>query len=191
MTSEVSICNNALAKVGHEGFIVDLNEDSKAARFCRIIYPEARDKLQRNHIWRFTVSRRVLAPTTDVDPFDEGNYFQIPDDCLRIIGTSLDQSYSYQPWRRERDKIIARGTDALELLYCARVVDPNKFDVSFSDLLSTYIGFELCAGLVRDTGMKNTMWDIYQKDSRKAAFVSATEQEPTKLLSEYFTGARY
>lgn len=189
MTSKVGICNIALARIGHEPFISDLSEDSKAARQCNVLYPQILDSLLREYIWRFSIKRVTLAKTTETPAFDGGNYFNLPSDFIRVIGTSVDDRYSYKPWSVEGNKIRARD-ESFDLVYCARIEDTSLYDTIFIDALANRLGMELCGSLVRDSGVKQTMFDLYDRSVRKAAYVSATEHDSTTILSEQFLRAR-
>lgn len=62
-TSDVAICNLALAKVGGES-ITSLSDSNKRANLCNIIYPAARDRLLLAHRWNFAIKRKQLAKDT-------------------------------------------------------------------------------------------------------------------------------
>ena len=46
MVSVVSVCNRALSKIGDEIQIASLDDSSKPARYCKILYPEVRDMVR-------------------------------------------------------------------------------------------------------------------------------------------------
>lgn len=191
MSSQVEICNLGLIKIGFDApLITDINEDNKQARLCKRLFPALRDSLLRQNIWRFSLKRQSLAPNTSTVPFGEGKYFTPPTDMIRLVGTSLDQFYNYTPWKIESNGILADAGDRLDIVYVERVTDPNKFDPLFSEMLSAYIGYNLCASLTRDAGVKQAVFDEYQLLSRRAAFVSATERDSAKVIAETFLGSR-
>lgn len=58
--SEVSICNLALQDLGRGLAITALDENSQAARVCRLRYPFARDACLRAYDWNFAAARASL-----------------------------------------------------------------------------------------------------------------------------------
>ena len=65
MTSMVSICNRALSKIGDEITILSVDDATKPARYCKILYPETRDMVLRSYPWRFALKRYRLAPSAE------------------------------------------------------------------------------------------------------------------------------
>lgn len=189
VSSEIAIYNLAIAKMGHEGFISDSGEANKASRIFGQIYAPLRDDVLRSHLWRFARKRAILAPLTTTPSFDGGKYFQYPDDCLRIIGTNDDYTYSGARWFREGDKILA-DTDVLYLVYLEKVTDVARFDPSFVNALACRLAMESVMSITKDSGMKQYLEKEYDKAIIRAAHNSATEQDGSKFISEAFIGAR-
>lgn len=190
MTSVVSIANTALIKMGIDSpLIVDIDENSNSARVMKQLYEPSKKSVLRRNIWRFSLKRARLAPLVTGPEFGDGNYFSIPTDCLRIIGTSIDQFYDYLPWKREGDKILA-DTDTLDIVYVSDVTDPSKFDPIFTEMLSAYMGYNACNALVRDAGVKQGLFDEFRQLASQAAYVSATERDSSKIIAETFLRAR-
>ena len=53
MTSEVAICNLALADIGSTSVVSTLGESSIEAKYCNIFYTAARDALLEEIEWPF------------------------------------------------------------------------------------------------------------------------------------------
>lgn len=189
VSSAEEICNLALAKIGHEGFITSLTENSKGARYMNVYYKPMRDAVLRGYLWRFARKTAVLAPLVATPDFYEGKYFQYPNDCLRIIGT--DRVYFEQGGvlKREGDKILA-DTDVLNLVYIYRVTDPELFDPMFVDALAARLAYEAALPITKSQSLKDQMEKEYNKSVIRAARASATEQDGEKFISEAFIGRR-
>lgn len=188
-SSPVEICNLALAKMGHEGFITSLSEDSKGAKYMNAFYAPMRDELIRSHLWRFARKSVTLAPLVETPPFDGAYYFQYPDDCLRIVGTDQSYLFSGDKWAREGDKIIA-NTNVLNLVYLYRVETVSYMDASFVDALACRLAFEGCMPIMKDSGLKEQLRREARDALVRAAHASATEQDGQKFISEAFIGVR-
>lgn len=189
MTSVVNLCNVSLANIGHEPFITDITENSKAAKLCSILYPVSRDTILRNNIWRCSLGVASLAPLSTEHPFGDGKYFPLPSDSLRIVGLSQDLQEQYARWRIEGNRIVA-PYDELQVVYVKKLTEVSEFDASLFDVISSNLAFRLCPGLVRDSGVRQSAYDLFNQAIAKAAYVSATERDPQRILSEVFLGSR-
>ena len=184
MTSQVEICNLALAKLGHMPFITSIDENSKAANILKVLYNPVRDSLLREYLWKFARKRATLAPLVSTPAFDGGSYFQKPTDCLRIVGTNEDYRYGYGRWLVEGDKIIA-NTTALSIVYIYRVDDENLFDPCFVQAFAAKLAYELAMPLSQSASLKEAMGEEFKSAVIKAAFASATEQDSDKFIQAH------
>lgn len=189
VSSAVEICNIALAKIGHEGFITTLTENSKGAKYMNIFYESIRDEVMGSHLWRFARKRAVLAPLSETVLFDGGKYFQYPNDCLRIVGTDKEYFHSGERWMREGDKIIA-DTDTLKIVYLSRVENVALYDASFVDCLATRLAYEACMPIMKDKSLKEQLKADRRESLIRAAHVSSVEQDGEVFISEAFLRAR-
>lgn len=185
MTSQVEICNLALAKLGQQPFITSISEASKAANLLNVFYNPVRDSLIREYLWKFARKRVQLTPLTEEPAFDGGNYFQIPTDCLRVVSPGDNYRQQYGRWFVEGDKILA-DTTTLNLVYLQRVTDPNLFDPIFVQSFAAKLAYELSMPLCQSQSLKDAMGTEYQRMVVKAAFVGATEQDSDVFLAETF-----
>lgn len=185
----VEICNYTLAKLGHEDFITDFEENSKAARYFRKLYNITRDSLLRRYLWRFAVKRVILSPLVGEPAFDGGKYFQLPTDCLRVIGVDEASFYGRLSWRTEGDKILAH-TDTLKIVYISRVEDESLFDSIFVECFTDKLASDIAIGLTQSYELRDAMQAAFMKNVVMAAHVGATEQDSQKIISETFLEAR-
>lgn len=63
-TSDVEICNSALAKLGAES-ITSLSDTTRRAVLCNRQYDKIRKKMLRMHPWNFAIKRVWLSPITE------------------------------------------------------------------------------------------------------------------------------
>jgi len=57
MATAVSICSNALRKLGDDP-ITSLTDDTERARLCNAFYEPTRDAVLRSHPWNFAIERQ-------------------------------------------------------------------------------------------------------------------------------------
>lgn len=189
MSSQVEICNLAIGKLGSTSFITDIDdENSKTAAYCRLFYAPTRDALLRSHLWKFARKRAVLAPLVDEPLFDGGRYFQLPTDCLRVVGTDMDYQDSYGRWFVEGNKIVA-DTTVLNIVYIAKIEDESMYDPLFVQAFSLYLAHEMCQALVQSESAKGNLANEMQAAIIRAAHAGSTEQDGQAFISEVFLRA--
>lgn len=189
VSSPVEIANLALAKIGHEGFITSFTEGSKGARYMNAFYEPMRDVVLRSYLWRFARKRAVLSPLTEIPKFDDGKYFEIPDDCLRIVGTDMEYFQRGERWKREGTRIIA-DTTILNIVYIKRVESVAEMDPMFVNCLASRLAYEAALPITKSQSVKDQVGQEYRRSVIRAASVSATEQDGEKFIAEAFIGAR-
>ena len=86
MATEVSICSNALRRLGDDP-ITSLTDDTERARLCNAFYVPARDLVLRSHPWNFAVTRATLAQLSDTPAYEYSYQYALPNDpyCLRVL----------------------------------------------------------------------------------------------------------
>lgn len=188
MSSQVAICNFAISKTGDDSFITSIDDGTKSARILKVIYNQVRDSLLRAHLWRFARKRATLAPLVTTPAFDGGRYFQLPTDCLRVIGTDIDYEYSYGRWFVEGDKIIA-DTTALNIVYISRVEDEELFDPLFEEAFATKLAHEMSVSTTQSLNQKEMLAREMKAAIIRAAHAGSTEQDSQQFISEVFIKA--
>ena len=64
MVTEVSICSNALRRLGDDP-ITSLTDDTERARLCNAFYEDARDLTLRSHPWNFAIADYIFKIEND------------------------------------------------------------------------------------------------------------------------------
>jgi hypothetical protein len=195
MASEVDIINSAMNMIGASN-IIERGEDSKAARVSNQRYDSIRDAVLRAHPWNCAVTRVNLAPDTDAPAFDWDYAFTLPTDpyCLRVL--RLD--YLDIEFRVEGRKIVT-NEQSINLIYIARVTDPNTYDTLLQEAIAARLAADVSFTLSQSTSLTQNMYSLYESKLKEARFVDATEGTPGAVLgvaasgalqSDYFTDAR-
>jgi hypothetical protein len=82
--SEISICSNALQRLGADP-IASFQENSRFAGRCANIWPTVRNMVLRAHPWNCATKRVILAPLVEIPAFDYGYQFNLPMDWLKTV----------------------------------------------------------------------------------------------------------
>ena len=195
MASEVDIINSAMNMIGASN-IIARDEDSKAARVSNQRYDSIRDAVLRAHPWNCAVTRRSLAPDSETVAFDWDYQFTLPADpyCLRVL--RLD--YLDIEFRVEGRKIVT-NEQSINLIYIARVTDPNTYDTLLQEAIAARLAADVSFTLSQSTSLTQNMYSLYESKLQEARFVDATEGTPGAVLgvaasgalqADYFTDAR-
>lgn len=171
MATEVSICSNALRKLG-DASITSLTEDSKRAILCNALYAETRDAVLRAYPWNFAIARQALALNSTAPAFEFGSNFTLPTDpyCLR----ALKMYGSDQEWKVEGRKLLTNDT-AVNLVYIARITDTAEFDTLFIQTLEARLAAEMAYAITGNNTLRVDFFAEYEDKLKEARSMDAQE----------------
>lgn len=159
MTDFVTLGNKALSKCGHYDFITSLTDNTKAANLLLINYESVRDAMLRAHPWNFATTRATLAPNSTTPIWGDGsNFFPLPSDCLRVLGTDDP----YDVWSVEGGQLYYNDT-TVNISYTQRITDPNRFDALFIEAYTTMLAITICPPLTDSDTKLESLMEIYEK----------------------------
>ncbi len=176
MISTVGICNLALLQIGEDP-ITSLDEKSKAARTCRVLYEPSRNAVFESFPWSFALQRETLAPLTGPAPTPWAYAYQKPADCLRveeIISPTRDKPV---PFAVEGDGILTDQAGAV-LLYVQPITDPTRLSPQFVAALASYLASGLAMPLTGDEAKAKMCLQIYQSALQTARTTQANQGRP-------------
>jgi len=169
MASVVQICNGALNQLG-ASTILTLTEDSKNARLCNARYENVRDSVFRHHPWNCLLTRIQIAADTATPAWGFTSQFTLPADCLRLIRL-FDYESDYVV---EGRKILSNST-TMKILYISRVTDPNEYDESLREVLSSALAADIAYAVTSSNPVAQQMYQLYQEKLKDARFIDSTE----------------
>jgi hypothetical protein len=179
MSSEVEICNLALAHLGDSATVasIDPPEGSAQAEHCARWYPIARDSLLEMQEWNFATTRAQLAEL--VNPFPQWQHaYAPPSDCLKVLailpadatgdivqfyapdGFCLDSPagivtmHTPREFTTETDaatgnKIVLTNQSNALVRYTRSITDTSKFSPLFRDALGWYLAGYLAGPVLK------------------------------------------
>ncbi len=142
--SETSICNMALAKLGANKTLTNVETDSSfEAVQCKLHYEPTRDSLLRSYWWRFASARAELVATTDPD-FEWSNAFTLPTDFL-AMKSIYENRFSDENFRSYalEGKILLTNEDEMFIRYVKKVTDVATFDSLFVEVFVLQLSLKL------------------------------------------------
>lgn len=183
-TTDVTICNSALIKLGAER-ITSLSDDSKEAQLCNEQYAKIRDALIYGHPWNFATRSAVLTSNGTEHAWNGYQQYDLPTGFLRLI--NLEDEFVL--WAVEEDKLYCDDT-TVNARYIVQITDPTKFSVAFTELLSAKLALELSYSLVQSASLKETLKADYQVALRDARSFDSQEGSPGTLNSSLWESTR-
>lgn len=199
--SSTAICNMALARIGHQRPLADLQTDTgKAADNARLFYENTRDAMLREHYWNFSIKRAALTASA-TSPNHEYDYaYPLPTDYLRMVRTSweatgwaandeavsifVDHEASI-PYRIENHlgaKALLCNEASVSIEYVAQITDTSIYDPLFTDCLAQRLAAEFAGPIADNANLTRTMWDIYQQKLASARTTDAMEGSPRDVV---------
>jgi hypothetical protein len=187
MASAVEIANLALSKLGDEGEITSLEENTRAARTINGCFVAMRDAVLRDHPWNFATRRAQLPALADAVVWGDWTAFSQPADFIRLLevdGTDAQQiGFGQTWWQIEGRQILARRPGPLNIRYTARIEESGLWDALFVEALACRIAMQ---SALRLTGSQETLRAMRQlyKDALGLAKQVDGQDNPAEELPD-------
>lgn len=188
-TSDVSICNLALQKLGANR-ITSLSDNDRNARSMNACYEAIRDRELRRKAWKFAIKRATLAPSATEPDFDYSYAFLLPVDFLRLILPPYSSSDWVMEQHTGQPAILTNDGDTLEIRYVAKVTDPTLFDPLFVDALACALALHCCEELTQSNTKQSSLTQQYRDAMTAAARLDAFEKMPETPSDDSWFNAR-
>ena len=191
MATEVSICSNALRRLGDDP-ITSLTDDTERARLCNAFYTDARDAVLRSHPWNFAITRASLAQLSDTPSYGFAYQYSLPTNpyCLRV----LEMEYPDYIFKVENvathGRVLLTDEGTAKILYIARITDTNLFDSMFVDVLTAKLSLDLAYPVTNSLQVQQQMQKLYQTKLSEARSIDGQEGFIDDLVSNTFTDFR-
>lgn len=184
-TSNVSIANGALQRLGTSFRLTSLTQDHPNARALNTAFEPTRDALLRKYAWGFAIARASIAADSNGPTWGDWNRYTLPNDFIRLIRD--DESGANVDWKREGDYILSRDGSPLEIRYVAKIEDPTKFDPLFVVTLELELAVRVCKQINDSTVDKESLKDDLKDAVAEAKQANAFENEAQPFPEDDWT----
>ena len=191
MATEVSICSNALRRLG-DSPITTLSDNTERARLCNAFYEDTRDAVLRSPPWNFAITRATLAQLSSTPAYGYSYQYALPTDpyCLRV----LEMEYSDYKFKIENSategRVLLTDESEAKILYIAKVTDPTKFDAMFTDTLTAKLAVDLAYPVTNSVQFQAQMQKLYQLKLSEARSIDGQEGFIDELVANTFIDFR-
>ena len=191
MATEVSICANALRRLG-DSPITSLTEDTERARLCNAFYAPTRDSVLRSHTWNFAITRATLAQSTTTPAFEYAYQYPLPTDpyCLRVLKMEFDDYEFKIENLAGQGRVLLTDEGTANIIYIAKVTDPTLFDSMFVDVLTAKLAVDLAYPVTNSSTLQANMQKLFERKLSEARSLDSTEGTTDSLISTVFTDFR-
>lgn len=186
MTTEVSICSNALLRLGADPInsfdeADNFGSNIERARLAANLWPNVRRQVIRSHPWNCATKRVLLSPDAASPAFGFAHRFQLPGDWLRTLSVQIDR-YARPDYKREGNYYLS-DADALQLRYIWNNDNPATYDASLVGALEAAMTVVLAYPVTKSTSLRDTLAAEFKEQMRTARNVDGQE-DPAETLGD-------
>ena len=191
MATEVSICSNALRRLGDDP-ITSLTDDTERARLCNAFYADARDACLRSHPWNFAITRASLTQLSSTPSYGFDYQYALPTDpyCLRVLSMEFEDYIFKVENLAAEGRVLLTNEDTAKILYIAKITDTALFDSMFVDALTAKLAANLAYPVTNSVTLQTQMVKIYEGKMSEARSIDGQEGFINDLVSDTFTDFR-
>lgn len=197
MASRIDIINVALTRLG-ENRILELDEGTKPAEEVSAVYDSILESELMDNRWGFATKRASIAALAEAPTWGYARKFAVPADCLSVqyvngqSMTSLDylRTSDEAVWKIEGTSIMTNLATPLQIIYTAKVENPDEWDAGFRKVMAIKIAETVCITLTNDKALRDRLSQEYEMAIRTARQNSAIQSPPQELRDSSWLQAR-
>lgn len=192
--NSTDICNMALSSIG-QGRIVSMEENSEAARQCKIYYNHLRQTLLLSFPWNFA-ARSVKLAKLEAEVPGWNEVYAYPNACLAIrqiydrdgAGRKMDEYAEYSMAAvNDSTRVICTDIENAWADYTADIENAQLFSADFTEALMRGLASALAVPLSGSSSMQQSQYQMMQAALFRAERTSAIEEHhspdyPTKYF---------
>lgn len=183
MSSNVSIANRALAKLGDDRLLL-LTDDTKAGRTLNGMFNEVRDAELREANWKFAIRRAQLPALTTAPSWGYAYQYPLPADYLAMVQINdfyVRGNKQKPPYSIEAGMILTDMAAPLKVRYISRVENAGLYDPLFVEAFACKLAMEACETLTQSETKYARCEKAYKEALIKALMRDAIEKAPDEL----------
>lgn len=201
LIDDILVVNKALIKIAEAPIDSLENAESKASRTMRILLPQAKRFVFKQHPWNCLRERYIVTLSADTPPFGYSYKYALPADCLRPLAIQTDRG-NYVPFYESSyggavpgDKqFVVEGeyilTDTpphedntqnkvgLNFVYTKNPINLNSIDANLVELLAYYLAVETAYTFTGSVTLKQQLIAEQKECLKVARAANAQEIAP-------------
>lgn len=187
MTSAVDICSQSLLLLGAEP-INALTDNTPRAKLANRHFVRVYESVMRAHLWDSCIKRVTLSPLSSAPVFGYTYQFQIPSDCLRVLGVDVnDRPIEHHI---EGQAILANESVLyVRYLFANDVVE--SWDASLVDVVVYALALEMCYTLTRNASLTQYFQTEYDRRLKRARWSDGQQGVVRQIAGGEIANARF
>ena len=186
----VEIMNMALDLLKEEPILSE-TDNRAPVRWMRRNYAPTRDALIRKHPWNCAKARAILPAMTEAPAFGWAFFYQIPDDCLRVLPLADLGKFNGVPvpFEVEARRILTSAKAPLKVIYL-RVIERDDMDALFVQALAATLAAKAAHFITGKQSMTDRAGQIAREAVLEAQMVDGLEGTPENIWAGDWESAR-
>lgn len=165
----ITICNLALGKIGSPP-ITAIDDGSREARACALIFESCRDEVLQLRPWPSSVDRASLSLIDETPGFEYTSVYQLPPNFLDMVRLGDDDNANV-PHKIEKQKRLLTNASTANILYIFRNEDPATYEPVLVDLIATRMAVDLALTVAMSTSLQESKTKQYEMQRQRARSV--------------------
>ena len=191
MPSKISICNQALLKLGANQ-ITDIDQEGTEAAICKAFYDDTLGTVLDEYPWTFATKRYELPKSAETPPKPFSAQYLIPSNIVRIIEASSDPNFektNTTHWVSE-DGYIRSDSGSMFIRVISNVTDPNKFTPGFVRAFVLRLASEMCTAISHSRELQAQLMQEYSVILERAVSADSQVGRPRRYRSDELIDVR-
>jgi hypothetical protein len=184
MSSQVSIANRALAKLGDERILL-LTDNIKSARTISGMYEEVLLAELRRYRWKFATKRAQIMALVATPSWGYSFEYPLPDDFVSLIQVNdfyvQSRDANQAAWSVEQGSILTNLPAPLKIRYTAKIDNAGFYDPLFVEAFACKLALECCETLTQSESKFQRVSEQYKFALSEAYRQDAIENPPDIL----------
>lgn len=176
--TDISICSNALLKIGAES-ITSFLDGTAEAEVAANLYPMIRDGLLASYPWSFAVGQKSLPRLAGVPLADYSYAYRLPNDFLRVLSAGSGRCGRGIEYRIVENRLHT-GASEVNLTYIFRPHE-SLFPAYFCELLIARLASEFCLPLTESTTRSEYLQKTFQELEKRTRLTDAQQSTPQRF----------
>lgn len=192
MATLTEIANRALVLIG-EPEITQITEGTERALACNTAWPGVRDEVLRSNNWNCAIARKKLAQLSEEPAFGWEHQYQLPTDCLRVIGvwgSDVPDDYPQILYRIEGRRIVT-DSPHVYLRYVKQETDTTQYDAVLTAVMVARLAERIAPRLTSSETITERARQAYEDAMARAGGVDVIEQPPPRRPQSPWVTRRY
>jgi hypothetical protein len=187
------LCNLAVSLIGNYGTISDIDSPTNdKERILSQWYDICRRLCLKILIPSFARERQLVAQLETAKDFGYTKAWQLPSNCLRVLGLGNLEDKGRYIYTIEDNKIFTEDAWAsgVQVRFIKDVTDVTKMSDEFKMTLAAYLAYRTCMQFTNDSKKRKELKAMLPEEFFTAAGISAQESVPIRKSTSKFKAAR-